>query len=64
MGNMVQVGLNEQIPPGIAVSPCPAGRPAQGLVLHTLEWDVLLPSITQRSFVSATQRLDNETFLP
>lgn len=28
VGNMVQLGLNEQIAPGIADSPCPAGRPA------------------------------------
>lgn len=30
VGNMVQLGLNEQIPPGIAVSPCSVGRPAWG----------------------------------
>lgn len=40
VGNVVQLGLNEQIPSGIAVSPCPAGRPAWGLVLHILQWDV------------------------
>lgn len=28
IGNMVQLGLNEQIPSGIAVSPCSVGRPA------------------------------------
>lgn len=39
VGNVVQLGLNEQIPPGIAVSPCPAGRPAWGLVLHIPQWD-------------------------
>lgn len=40
VGNVVQLGLNEQITPGIAVSPRPAGRPAWGLVLHILQWDV------------------------
>lgn len=30
VGNTVQLGLNEQIPPAVAVSPCSAGRPAWG----------------------------------
>lgn len=47
VGNMVQLGR----------------RLAWGLVLHILEWDVSLPSITQRSFVSATGRLQNEIIL-
>lgn len=51
VGDMVQSGLNEQIPLDIAVSPCPVRRPAQGLVLHILDWDLSLPAMTQRSFI-------------
>lgn len=61
--DMEQLGLNEQIPPDIAVSPCPARRPAWGLVLHILDWDLSLPPVTQRSFFSARGRLENEIFL-
>lgn len=64
VGGMVQLGLNDQIPLDIAVSPCPVRRPVWGLVLYVLVWDLSLPPMTQRSLIRARERQENETFLP